>query len=204
MIASGHRLNLPQSCSSVLGRRQAPTFTTEPGWPYHLVYLLYDGPTPLASHTFCKCVRRYAIMKQSTHVNRRASTARLPNASLFHIVSERKHDFSRQDLSKLSWSPQIPAWQSRHRVSPLASPSRSRNQSQSPRACVLQDLVSSSTHTRPYRGQNSPNCAVRLPSIVVLVQLSGQVTSRYLPSAIIGSIVNVMPGLHSPTALFLA
>lgn len=49
-----------------------------------------------------------------------------------------------------------------------------------------------------------PNCAVRLPSIVVLVQLSGHVMSRYFPSAIIGSIVKVMPGLHSPIALFLA
>jgi len=52
--------------------------------------------------------------------------------------------------------------------------------------------------------ENSPNWAVFLPSIVVLVQLSGHVTSLYFPSAIMGSIVNVIPGLHSPTALFLA
>ncbi len=49
-----------------------------------------------------------------------------------------------------------------------------------------------------------PNWAVFFPSIVVLVQLSGHVTSLYLPSAIMGSMVKVMPGLHSPTALFLA
>jgi len=52
--------------------------------------------------------------------------------------------------------------------------------------------------------QNLPNWAVFFPSIVVLVQLSGHVTSRYFPSATIGSMVNVMPGLHSPTALFFA
>jgi hypothetical protein len=48
------------------------------------------------------------------------------------------------------------------------------------------------------------NCAVLLPSLVTLVQSSGHVLSRQLPRLIIGSIVNVIPGLHTPTALFFA
>jgi hypothetical protein len=38
----------------------------------------------------------------------------------------------------------------------------------------------------------------------VFVQLSGQYTSFGLPNVRIGSIVNAIPGLHVPTALFFA
>jgi len=50
----------------------------------------------------------------------------------------------------------------------------------------------------------SPNCALLLPSSVTEVQLSGQVLSLLFPKQIIGSIVKQVPGLASPTALFLA
>ena len=48
------------------------------------------------------------------------------------------------------------------------------------------------------------NCAVLLPSVVTLVQSSGQVLSLCVPRVIMGSMVKHMPGFASPTALFLA
>lgn len=69
---------------------------------------------------------------------------------------------------------------------------------------VLYNIISDLSMPPIFTRYHSPNCAVLLPSIVVLVQLSGQVMSRYLPRAIMGSMVKVMPGLHSPTCLFLA
>lgn len=51
---------------------------------------------------------------------------------------------------------------------------------------------------------DSPNCAVRFPSAVTFVQLSGQSISLFVPRVRIGSMVKVIPGLHVPTALFFA
>ena len=47
------------------------------------------------------------------------------------------------------------------------------------------------------------NCADLYPSVVVLVHLSGQVTSFQTPAFIIGSIVKICPGFMKPTALLL-
>lgn len=49
-----------------------------------------------------------------------------------------------------------------------------------------------------------PNCAVRVPSCVTLVQSSGHVLSLCVPKLIMGSMVKHIPGLAWPTALFLA
>lgn len=66
--------------------------------------------------------------------------------------------------------------------------------------CRVSFQIRYSSLYRPY----IPNCAVRLPSTVTFVQSSGQYTSRLTPKDKIGSIVNVIPGLQVPTALFFA
>ena len=47
-------------------------------------------------------------------------------------------------------------------------------------------------------------CALRPPSAVTAVHPSGQCFVLCVPSFTIGSIVNVIPGFITPTALFLA